>query len=43
MLIERVDGRYTGPGRLISLQPRYMERGSVAPLLAPPEPFAPAR
>ncbi len=30
MLIERVDGRYTGAARTIVLQPRYMERASIA-------------
>jgi LacI family transcriptional regulator len=34
MLIERVQARYTGPARLVLLQPRYMERASVAPLAA---------
>ena len=35
MLIERVDARYSGPARLIVLQPQYMERASIAAL--PPE------
>ena len=30
MLIERVEGRYSGPARLILLQPQYMDRASVA-------------
>jgi LacI family transcriptional regulator len=29
MLIDRVQGQYTGPARLIVLQPQYMERSSV--------------
>lgn len=35
MLIERVTGQYTGPARLMMLQPRYMDRESVA-TLGPP-------
>jgi LacI family transcriptional regulator len=30
MVIERMQGSYTGPARLVLLQPRYMERASVA-------------
>jgi DNA-binding LacI/PurR family transcriptional regulator len=30
MLIERVEARYEGPARLVQLQPRYIERASVA-------------
>jgi DNA-binding LacI/PurR family transcriptional regulator len=30
MLIERVDGRYTGPARLMLLQPQFMDRASIA-------------
>jgi DNA-binding LacI/PurR family transcriptional regulator len=30
MVIERMQAVYTGPARLILLQPRYMERASVA-------------
>ncbi len=30
MLIERVELQYTGPARLVLLQPRYMQRASVA-------------
>jgi LacI family transcriptional regulator len=30
MLIERVSGQYAGPARLVVLQPRYMDRDSVA-------------
>jgi len=30
MVIERMQGEYTGPARLVLLQPRYMERASVA-------------
>jgi DNA-binding LacI/PurR family transcriptional regulator len=33
MVIERIQGQYTGPARLVLLQPRYMERASVATLL----------
>jgi len=40
MLIERVEARYTGPARLIVLQPRYMERASVATIEVSPEPEA---
>jgi LacI family transcriptional regulator len=32
MLIERMEGLYTGPARLVLLQPRYMERASVVAL-----------
>jgi LacI family transcriptional regulator len=35
MVVERMAGQYTGPARLVLLQPRYMERASVAPLLSP--------
>jgi DNA-binding LacI/PurR family transcriptional regulator len=33
MLVERMEGQYTGPARLVLLQPRYMERTSVAAML----------